>query len=134
MVVHVDRATYRDQTGDWCMPKIFYTERDIDDLKARGITSLDLTDNIVLTDLAVERAMRHEIKLNRVEHSSPMASYSPSVNTYAAYPRESNSISVDGELKEKIKSAVLARLNGQVDATLLDAVITRVLSGMAGMK
>ena len=116
------------------MPKIFYTERDIDDLKARGVTSLDVTDNIVLTDLAVERAMRHEIKLNRVEHSSATATYSPSVNTYAAYPREANSASVDAELKEKIKSAVLARLNGQVDATLLDAVITRVLSGMAGMK
>ena len=111
------------------MPKIFYTERDIDDLKARGVTSLDVTDNIVLTDLAVERAMRHEIKLNRVEHSAPTASYSPSVNTYAAYPRESNH-STDGELKEKIKSAVLARLNGQVDAALLDAVITRVLAGM----
>ena len=111
------------------MPKIFYTERDIDDLKARGVTSLDVTDNIVLTDLAVERAMRHEIKLNRVEHSSPTASYSPSVNTYAAYPREPNH-STDGELKEKIKSAVLARLNGQVDAALLDAVITRVLAGM----
>ena len=111
------------------MPKIFFTERDIDDLKARGVTSLDVTDNIVLTDLAVERAIKHEIKLNRVEHSAPTASYSPSVNTYAAYPRESNS-SIDGELKEKIKSAVLARLNGQVDTALLDAVITRVLAGM----
>ncbi len=116
------------------MPKTIYTERDIDDLKARGVTSLDVTDNIVLTDLAVERAMKYEIKLNRVEHSSPTATYSPSVNIYAAYPRESNSASADGELKEKIKSAVLARLNGQVDAALLDAVITRVLSGMAGMK
>lgn len=116
------------------MPKIFYTERDIDDLKARGVTSLDVTDDIVLTDLAVERAMKHEIKLNRVQHSSPTASYSPSVNIYAAYPRESKPASVDGELKERIRSAVLARLDGQVDAALLDAIITRVLSGMAGMK
>ena len=114
------------------MPKIFYTERDIDDLKARGVTSLDVTDNIVLTDLAVERAMRYEIKLNRLEHSAPTATFSPSVNTYAAYPKESGS--VDGELKARIKSAVLARLDGQVDSALLDAVITRVLSGMAGMK
>jgi hypothetical protein len=110
------------------MAKIFYTERDIDDLKARGVTSLDVTDNIVLTDLAVERAMRYEIQLNRVERSSPMATYSPSVNTYGAYPREVSS--VDGVLKARIKSAVLARLDGQVDAALLDAVITRVLAGM----
>ncbi len=112
------------------MAKIFYTERDIDDMKARGVTSLDVTDNIIVTDLGIERAMKHGIKLNRIEHRSAPLQFSPSVNTYAAYPRESNSAPVDGELKEKIKAAVLARLNGQVDATLLDAVITRVLAGM----
>jgi len=110
------------------MPKIFYTERDIDDMKARGVTSLDVTDNIIVTDLGIERAMKHGIKLNRIEHRSAPLQFSPSVNTYAAYPREANS--ADGELKEKIKAAVLARLNGQVDAALLDAVITRVLAGM----
>jgi len=110
------------------MPKIFYTERDIDDLKSRGVTSLDVTDNIIVTDLGVERAMKHGIKINRIEHTSPSAKFSPSVNMYAAYPREANS--ADGEFKEKIKAAVLARLNGQVDAVLLDAVITQVLAGM----
>ena len=110
------------------MPKIFYTERDIDDMKARGVTSLDVTDNIIVTDLGIERAMKHGIKLNRIEHRSAPLQFSPSVNTYAAYPREPNS--ADAELKERIKSAVLSRLNGQVDATLLDAVITRVLAGM----
>ena len=113
------------------MAKIFYTERDIDNLKARGVDSIDVNDNIVLTDLAVERAMKYGIKLNRRELSSPQASYSPSVNTYAAYPREVPRESVsDAELKQKIKAAVLARLNGQVDEKLLDAVIARVLAGM----
>lgn len=113
------------------MAKIFYTERDIDDLKARGVTSIDLTDNVVMTDLAVERAMKHGIKINRVEQSSPQAVYSPSVNIYAAYPREApREPASDTELKQKIKSAVLVRLNGQVDERLLDAVITRVLAGM----
>lgn len=113
------------------MPKIFYTERDIDDMKARGVTSIELTDNIVMTDLALERAMRYEMKVHRQEHSAPKATYSPSVNTYGAYqreaPRESTS---DTELKQKIKSLVLAKLDGQVDGALLDAVITRVLNGM----
>lgn len=113
------------------MPKIFYTERDIDDMKARGVTSIDVTDNIVMTDLALERAMRYEMKVNRIDSSAPKATYSPSVNTYAAYqrevPRESAS---DAELKQKIKSMVLAKLDGQVDAALLDAVIGRVLNGM----
>ena len=113
------------------MAKIFYTERDIDEMKARGITSIDVTDNVVMTDLALERAMRYEMKINRLEHSAPKATYSPSVNTYAAFPRETpRENSSDAELKQRIKSAVLAKLDGQVDSALLDAVITRVLVGM----
>jgi len=112
------------------MPKIFYTERDIDDMKARGVTSLDITDNVVITDLALERAMRYDMKINRADNASvPKATFSGSVNLVAAYPREEASTS-DGELKQKIKSLVLAKLNGQVDSTLLEAVITRVLAGM----
>ena len=111
------------------MPKIFYTERDIDDMKVRGVTSLDVTDNVVITDLALERAMRYDMKINRADTtSSPKAIFSGSVNLVAAYPREASAS--DGELKQKIKSLVLAKLNGQVDASLLDAVITRVLAGM----
>jgi hypothetical protein len=111
------------------MAKIFYTERDIDALKARGVTSLDITDNVVITDLALERAMRYDFKINRADSTSaPRATLSASVNLVAAYPRESSASDV--ELKQKIKSLVLAKLDGQVDATLLDAVITRVLAGM----
>ena len=111
------------------MPKIFYTERDIDELKARGVKSLDITDNVVITDLALERAMRYDMKINRSDSASaPKASFSGSVNLVAAYPREAPTVDVD--LKQKIKSMVLAKLNGQVDAALLDAVITRVLAGI----
>lgn len=113
------------------MAKIFYTERDIDDLKRRGVDSVEVTDNVVMTDLAVERAMKYGIKIQRREQSSPQATLSPSVNTYAAYPKESPHASVtDLELKQRVKSAVLRRLNGQVDEALLDAVITRVLAGL----
>ena len=113
------------------MPKIFYTERDIDDLKARGITSIDVTDNVVMTDLALERAMRYEMKINRMEQSAPKATYSPSVNLAASsvhttIPRTSD----NAELRQRIRTAVLAKLDGQVDGALLDAVITRVLDGM----
>ena len=111
------------------MPKIFYTERDIDDMKARGVTSLDITDNVVITDLALERAMRYEMKINRADSAAaPKATFSGSVNLVAAYPRAAAAI--DGELKAKIKALVLEKLDGQVDAALLDAVITKVLSGM----
>lgn len=110
------------------MPKIFYTEQDIDDLKARGVTSVDITENVVITDLAFERAMRHGIKVNRHEPSLTRATLSSSVNLVAAYPRSEST--ADADLKQKIKSAVLAKLDGQVDAAMLDAVISRVVSSL----
>ncbi len=111
------------------MAKTFYTERDIDDLKARGVDHIDVNDNVVLTELALERAMKHGIKVNRRELSSPRAIFSPSVN--AAYPRDARpQIVTEAELKQRVKSAVLARLNGQIDESRLDAVIARVISEM----
>ncbi|HUG33699.1 MAG TPA: hypothetical protein VMJ90_02930 [Anaerolineales bacterium] len=111
------------------MAKIFYTERDIDEMKARGVTSLDLSDNVVFTELALERAMKYDMKINRSNSgSAPKATLSSSVNLVAAYPRSESTS--DSELKQKIKSAVLAKLDGQVDAAVLDAVIARVVSSL----
>lgn len=110
------------------MPKTFITERDIDDLKARGITCVEITDNVVLTDLAVERAFKHGITLQRLEQGPPpQAVLSQSVNLVAAFARDS---SPDAELVQKVKSLVLARLDGQVDSAILDAVVTRVIAAM----
>lgn len=94
------------------MAKTFYTERDIDDLNARGVTSLDVNDDVVLTDLARERALKYGLRLNR---SAP-----------GAHPEDR----ADAELIHHVKAAVLARLNGQVDAAVLDAVVTKVVAGL----
>ena len=113
------------------MAKIFYTERDIDDLHAHGVDSLEVNDNVVLTDLAVERAMKLGIRIQRRAQSSSQARLSPSVNTYAAYPREApRESAADLEMKRRIKAEVLRRVNGQVDEAYLDAIIERVLAGM----
>jgi hypothetical protein len=113
------------------MAKIFYTERDVDEMKSRGVTSIDVTENIVITDLALERAMKYEMKIHRVESSpAPKAVYSQSVNLSVSSVHTMAQKPIDVDLKQKIKSMVLAKLDGQVDATLLDAVITRVLAGM----
>jgi len=94
------------------MAKIFYTERDIDDLHARGVTSIDVNDNIILTDLARERMFKYGMLPKRVDPKT--------------HPEDD-----DREiLIHKIKAAVLARLNGQVDPVLLDTVIRRVLAEM----
>jgi hypothetical protein len=109
------------------MPKTIYTEHDIDDMKARGVTSIDVTESVILTDLALERTLKHGIKINRIGGlTSPKATYSPSVNTYT-YSQE---ISSDSGLKQKIKAAVLARLNGRVEETVLDATILRLMESM----
>ena len=113
------------------MAKVFYTERDIDDLRSRGVTSLDVTDDVVITDAGAERAMKHGIKLKRVENrSSATGAFKPSANSAPPPNLMPARATVDPDLKEKIRSGVLARIHGQVDATLLDAVITRVLSGL----
>jgi len=106
------------------MPKTIYTEQDIDALKARGATSVEVTEEVILTDLALERAHKYGLKIHRNAEAAPKATYSPSVNTYAAYARETSS---DAEVKQRVKSAVLARLNGQVDEAVLEATITRVM-------
>lgn len=92
------------------MPKVFYTERDIDDLHARGVTSLDVHDDVVLTDLARERALKLGVRLNRVQP--------------AAHPEDA----AEAELVNRIKAAVLARLGDRwVDPAVLDAVVRRVV-------
>jgi hypothetical protein len=113
------------------MAKIFYTERDIDEMQKRGVTAIDVTDNVVLTDLALERAMKYEMKINRPATSAaPTAKLSQSVNLAVSSVHTTPERSSDSDLKQKIKALVLAKLDGQVDAALLDSVITRVLDGM----
>jgi hypothetical protein len=94
------------------MPKIFYTERDIEDLYARGITQIEVHDGVVLTDLARERMFKLGMVPQRVK---PQAH--PEDN-----PQEA--------LIHRIKAAVLERLGGQVDPALLDRVIRIVLTDM----
>ncbi len=45
------------------MAKTFYTERDIEDMANRGVTTLAVNDNVVLTDLAREMALKRGVRL-----------------------------------------------------------------------
>ena len=93
------------------MPKTFYTERDIIDMAGRGVTSLELNDSVVLTDLAREEAYKRGMRLVRA----------------GSRPAEDPA---QAELIHRVKAAVIARLGEQVDAKLLDAVITKVVQGL----
>ena len=97
------------------MAKTFYTERDIDDLYARGVRVIDVGDDVVITDLAREQALKHGIRLARKGASSSATSQPPTAQA---------------EIVSKVKAAVIARLGNGVDPALLEAVITRVVAQM----
>jgi hypothetical protein len=127
------------------MPKTFITERDIEDLAHQGTLELALSDDIVLTDLAYEKAGRLGVKLLQT-HSQPPAAPSrpylsqPSVDTHVSIGTSAASSMqdkpcgkcllpdgpVNGELKRRVVEAVTARLGGQVDSALLSTIVERV--------
>lgn len=130
------------------MPKTFYTERDIEDLAKRGVISLVEDDDIVLTDLARDKAMRlgveivHEFdqppsaperpyitKLTSPSATSPGKTDSPQVSSSViAKPAVRGSGS--DELFESVRAEVVSRLGDAVDPQLLDTIIRRVLQNV----
>ncbi len=121
------------------MPKEFYTEKDIEDLVKRGVMSLNVTDDVVLTELAYEKANRLGMKLVRAQADNPpaapvrpylseKASARPAPAAAAFVPPSAPAPSAaQGDLRGRIRSAVIAKLGTQVDPLLLDTIIERVL-------
>ncbi|MFH1573622.1 MAG: hypothetical protein ABIG68_06535 [Acidobacteriota bacterium] len=129
------------------MPKKFYTEKDIEDLFKMGIMSLEVNDNVVLTELAYEKSKSLGMHLKRDKPdnppSAPVRPYvaqkpPPSSSIPPAVPGEIPMVSPAGsiaagkpgeiDLPQRIRSAVIARLGSQVDPNLLDVIIRRVLN------
>jgi hypothetical protein len=126
------------------MPKEFITEKDIEDLFRRGASSLEIGDHTVLTQLAHEKAAKLGFRLvsGKPENppSAPARPYlsqkqqvhptSPEPCNCSAQPCCSSSAAahaVPGDLRDRVRDAVVARLGSQVDANLLDVIIQRVL-------
>ncbi len=132
------------------MPKEFYTERDIEDLVKRGVLSLEINENVVLTELAYEKANRLGMKLIRTSPDNPPAApvrpylsqkaaapagrvdaegvvHLHSQQVQVSRPAAGTATSGDSDLPGRIRSAVIARLGNQVDPALLDVIIQRVL-------
>ena len=115
------------------MPKEFYTERDIEDMFKRGVMSLNVTENIVLTELAYEKVNRLGMQFVRSQPDNPpSAPIRPYIAQKAgpAAPTVLNSNSngqTERDLQTRIRQAVLARMGNQVDSELLDVIIQRVL-------
>jgi hypothetical protein len=117
------------------MPKEFYTERDIEDMVARGQMSLVLNDDVGLTDLAYEKANQLNFKLIEAHQKPPAAPMRPYLSEPAlekpsptTSPKSENTD--DEALRERIRKAVKAKLGDQIDPALLETIITRVLNNV----
>ena len=71
------------------MPKIFYTERDIEDLYHNGVTTLVVNDDIVVTDIGREKAHKlgvEMLKENDQPSSAPIRPYITEKKSPSAAP------------------------------------------------
>ena len=113
------------------MAKTFYTERDIEDLASRGGKSIHINDDVVLTELALEKASVLGVELVREKQAAaqsvskfatakPVARVSPTSTPPVSQP----------DLRQQVRDAVIARLGNEVDPKLLDTIISRVLDNV----
>ena len=83
------------------MPKEFYTERDIEDLFQRGIRSLQVTENVVLTELAYEKARGLGFQLITDRADNPPAA---PVRPYIAEQQTSHPVPTIGPASSPVES------------------------------
>ncbi len=138
------------------MPKEFYTEKDIEDLFQRGIRSLQITENVALTELAYEKANRLGLQLisDRADNP-PAAPVRPYLSETRTIPASRQPVAApvaqpirverspkgaveareerETDVEQRIRSAVIAKLGNQVDAKLVNNIIHRVVKSV-GLK
>jgi hypothetical protein len=120
--------------------KTFYTERDIADMHAAGVTEIEIDDDVVLTDLAREKAIVLGLKMKLVSQRSgqpdglPRLALAPQmqlppavVGPSSPLPAAVNS-SAPHDLAAQVKAAVIARLGTSVHNDLLEQIIPQVLA------
>lgn len=121
------------------MAKTFFTEHEIEDLFKSGVTRLEMNDNVVLTGLAYEKAQKLGMQLvqpNANPSDAPVRPYISNATVPIAQafiplqtpaPVIPAQATTPADLSARIKNAVIAKLGAQVDQTLLDTIIRRVL-------
>ncbi len=141
------------------MSKKFYTDKDIEELFHNGVKSLQVNDDVVLTDLAFEKAQALGLLADDSPPAAPVRPYLSDVKPIhsTGKPFDQTQGKVDSvssalsqpqptltpspsplrergvELEKRIREKVAAKLGNQVDAHLLDAIIKRTLKA-TGMK
>ena len=122
------------------MPKTFYTEKDIEELFKGGTKSLQINNDVSLTDLAYEKAKQLGMQLlfddvdlppiapirPYLSNGSPQAKTTTVPMARAVTSAQAGNVQ-QNKIAQRIHSAVLARLGNQVDTKLLDSIIQRVV-------
>jgi hypothetical protein len=126
--------------------KQIYTDKDIEELYRRGVTSLQITGDVILTDLAYEKARRLGLQLvdgADLPPAAPVRPYLSDVKPLHSTPKVDSVSSTlpplpwgegrGAALEKRIREKVAAQLGNQIDAQLLDEIIKRTLK-VIGMK
>ena len=130
--------------------KQFYTVRDIEDMHAAGVVEIETHDDVVLTDVAREKAIALGMHLKPLEPASdghqgprlprmaaatgtrnPPAAGGAGINPTAAPLSPSSQAAVGATPTDrvmKIKAAVVDRLGTDKYNDLLDKIIPQVMS------
>jgi hypothetical protein len=120
------------------MPKIFYTERDIEDLYHSGVTTLVVSDDVVVTDLAREKARKLGVELlkeNDQPSSAPIRPYiteKKSPSAAPSLPPMQTSPPTRAALEDRVLQSVKSKVGDTVDPDLLKTIIQRVLKSVGG--
>ena len=122
--------------------KTFYTVRDIEDMHAAGVVEIETHEDVVVTDVAREKATALGMKLKPVDPGGARSPVSPAARVAAtgAFPQTSaappasrsaspaGSGAASGELVSKVKAAVVQRLGTSKYDELLDRIIPQVIA------
>lgn len=113
------------------MSKTIYTERDIEDFVRNGQKELQVNENVVLTDLASEKAEKlglNIVEVSQFSTSTQAKSFSSQVNvinesrsTLASHPYDRVA------LTDRIKAVIRNKYGDQLDQELINLIINRVL-------
>ena len=121
------------------MPKIFYTERDIEDLFQNGVTTLVISDDVVVTDLAREKAGKLGVELlkeNDQPSSAPIRPYITEKKSPSAAPslpdKPPQVVVPLAALEDRVLKSVKDQVGDSVDEGLLRTIIERVLKSVGG--
>jgi len=132
------------------MARIFYTEKDIEDMVNQGIQSQEITSDMTLTGLAYEKARALGLRLvqekldelpnapvrpylNKIPTPRQAAAAAAPTPAAPVPPPSATPASEPSDLQARITKSVIAKMGGEVDAVLLESIVRRVLSS-TGLK